>query len=172
MKKTPALVLIGMPGSGKTTIGKLLASTLNMRFIDSDHLIECAHQKPLQQIVNQLSIEEFIQVESTTIRQLKHQPAVVATGGSVIFCPQAMQHLQNMGAIIYLNCEVTTLQQRINNFNERGLINTQGGIEEMHRLRTPKYQQYATITIGNNGSAEAAVAKISTFYQQRLQASI
>lgn len=137
-----------MPGSGKTTLGKQLAQETHRPFLDTDHLIEHTHKRPLQVIMDQNGPEKFLNLETQTLLGLNPHNTIISTGGSAIYSPQGMAHLQEISTIIFLDVPLTTLKQRLHNLQTRGLYKTQNQtLDEIFKERHPLYQQHAHHTL-------------------------
>ena len=119
MKKN--IVLIGMPGSGKSTIGVLLAKAINYHFIDGDLLIQRQEGKTLVDIINEKGIDAFLAIENQVLRDINTEASVIATGGSAIFSEEAMNHLGEQGLIVYLDVSCEEIVRRVNNISTRGI---------------------------------------------------
>lgn len=146
------IILIGMPYSGKTTVGKQLALEKNKKFIDTDILIEKKYNKPLIEILNQFGNEDFLNIEEDIIKSIKGDNLIISTGGSVIYRENAMNYLNTMyGNITYLEISFDTFKKRCYNFSQRGVVlkNNQS-LRDLYNERVPLYQKYKDITINNN----------------------
>ena len=126
MKKN--IVLIGMPGSGKSTIGVLLAKAINYQFIDGDLLIQRQEKKTLVDIINEKGIDAFLAIENQVLREINTEASVIATGGSAIFSEEAMKHLGEQGLIVYLDVSCEEIIRRVNNISTRGIAMKPGKI--------------------------------------------
>jgi len=156
------IVLIGMPGSGKSTIGKILSHKTSRSFIDTDALIEASKGKKLQELVDAEGHLAFRKIESEVIIKIKLKNHVIATGGSVVYSELAMNHLKSIGVIVFLNTKLKDLKLRINNFNGRGIAKIPGqSLEDLFKERLALYQKYADITIScSKLTAEQTCAEI------------
>lgn len=144
-----------MPGSGKTTIGKLLAAHTKKQFIDSDTLIEKLAKKSLQDIANQQGYQYLRDLEENILCGLALNGSILATGGSAIYSPAAMNHLKSQAFIIYLQCTLLSLKERITNFTTRGLAKPKNqSLEELYNERESLYEKYADLTIDNEAISE------------------
>ncbi|NMB78243.1 MAG: shikimate kinase [Methanomicrobiales archaeon] len=142
------IVLIGMPGSGKSTIGVLLAKTLGRKFIDTDLLIQETAGRLLQDIIDTDGTDTFQQLEEQAILGLHRHRAVIATGGSVVYSRRAMEHLKNHGVVVYLSIPFEVMEKRLKNIRTRGIVLHKGlTLHDMYNERVPLYHQYADITI-------------------------
>ena len=142
------IILIGMPGAGKSTIGSMLAEKLKYNFIDTDILIQEKAGKPIPQIIKEKGIDNVLQIENEVSSNINVEKSVIATGGSVIYGKVAMNNLKKIGKIIYLKQEFETINERIGNAEERGIIQRKDQtLEELYNERIPLYEKYADITI-------------------------
>lgn len=142
------VVLIGMPGSGKSTAGVLLAKALGRRFIDTDILIQEETGRLLQEIIDQDGPRAFMEIEERTILSLHPHRAVIATGGSVVYSQKAMDYLRNKGTIVYLFITFEEMAERLKNTTNRGIVLTAGqGLHEMYDERISLYESNADCTI-------------------------
>jgi shikimate kinase len=155
------LVLIGMPGAGKSTIGVILAKISGKSFIDTDLLIQQSEKRLLQQIINEDGVASFLVVEARTILNLKVDQAVIATGGSAVYSRAAMDWLRQNGIIIYLQLPFGEIERRIGNMASRGIaIGKDQPLLELYRERTPLYEKYADILVDSaDCSVETAVER-------------
>lgn len=145
------IVLIGMPGSGKSTVGVILAKSLGVDFIDTDLLIQRREKRLLQDIIDNDGIDVFLDIECKTILEHNSDNAVVATGGSVIFRDEAMKHLKSNGKVIFLDVPVNELKNRLSNIKTRGVAAKKGEtVEEIYKERFELYKKYADIYIDAN----------------------
>ena len=150
------LVFIGMPGSGKSTLGKRVAKAMQMRFQDTDDLIEQNEGKRLQQILNRHGMRYFRSAEEKAVCQLEVENCVISTGGSVVYSDIAMQHLQTIGYIVYLKISPATLQRRVQNVSERGLFKPpRQSLFELYFERAAMYENWADICLDNNRTLTA-----------------
>lgn len=142
------LVLIGMPGAGKSTVGVILAKTLGMDFLDTDLAICKATGTTLQTILDIQGQEAFLQLESDVVRSLNPDRTVIATGGSVPMKPEAMEHLRQMGKVIYLKVELEELRRRLSNIKTRGIAFGPGEtLDTLYAYRVPIYEAWADLTV-------------------------
>ena len=142
------IILIGMPGSGKSTAGVLSAKALCKDFFDTDLLIQSNEKIPLQDIINLKGTEYFISCEEKAIVSLDLNNTVIATGGSVIYSEKAMTHLKSLGKIVYLKLSEDTMKSRIKNITTRGVVIRQGNtLSEMYAERSPLYKKFADVII-------------------------
>lgn len=138
------IVLIGMPGAGKSTIGVLLAKSTLMDFVDTDLLIQKQYSSSLCDIINSRGIEEFLKIENDVIYSWTFANCVIATGGSAVYGEEAMKKLAENGIIVYLKLMPDELMKRINNIHTRGIAMKSGTtIEELYSHRAPLYEKYS-----------------------------
>ena len=157
------IVLIGMPSSGKSTLGVVLAKTLGMQFVDTDLIIQQNSGKKLQQMINEEGIEAFLKTEEEVLCSLDFENFIIATGGSAVLSEKAMKYLRKNGVVIYLEASVEELKTRLNNIKTRGIAMTEGeSIESIFIKRAPLYEKYADITVSSEASFEETVEKIIT----------
>lgn len=142
------VILIGMPGSGKSTVGVVLAKTLLKPFMDTDLLIQQKESRFLQEIINREGIEKFLSIEEKVIREISVENHVISTGGSAILRTSAVEHLKEMGTMIYLKLPFPQIQARIRNIATRGIAMGQGqGLLDIYNERVPLYEASADYVI-------------------------
>ena len=156
------IILIGMPGSGKSTCGVLAAKALLKNFFDTDLLFQGLEEKRLQNIIDDDGIEYFLSAEERAILSLDISATVVATGGSVVYSDKSMEHLKKSGKVIYLHLSYDTMVDRIKNITTRGVVVKEGdSLEDMYNERLPMYQKWADVVINcDNNTVEQTVEKI------------
>lgn len=159
------IVLIGMPGAGKSTLGVVLAKIMNKHFIDADLLIQSQCDKTLQKIIDAMGPEGFISVENEVLGDIEANNTVIATGGSAIYSDAAMEHLASIGTIVYLEISYESLVDRLSDLEERGVV-LKGGVSmslrDLYEEREPLYRQYADITVNiDDLSITAAARKVA-----------
>ncbi len=142
------LILIGMFGSGKSTLGRLLAAKLRYHFVDVDHLIESRFHKPLQKVLDQLGMQGFMKMEEETLMTLQPRHCIVATGGSAVYYPKAMAYLEALGPRVFLRVPLVELKKRLPEWNSRGVV-CRGGdtLEALFEERAPLLKKYSDFTI-------------------------
>jgi len=146
------IVLIGMPGSGKSTIGVLLAKAIGMAFIDTDLLIQQQENRLLQDIISEQGIAGFLAIEEAVLLKLEVVNTVVATGGSVIYSNKAMEHLKRNNLVVYLHVDYPELEQRITDMDTRGIVMTKGQkLVDVYNERIEYYQKYADLMLDSTG---------------------
>ena len=157
------IVLIGMPGAGKSTIGVLLAKSMLMDFVDTDLLIQKRYASSLCDIIKSKGIDEFLSIENSVISSFEFYNCVIATGGSAVYGTEAMEKLKEDAVVDYLKVNPDELVKRIKNIHTRGIAMKEGTtIYELYNQRSPLYEKYSDITIDCSGlSAEQCVDEIS-----------
>ena len=161
MKKNN-LVLIGMPASGKSTVGVILAKVLGKRFLDTDLLIQQRENALLCEIIRDRGVEGFLRCEEEAILSVNEENTVIATGGSAVYGEEAMKHLKDNGTVIYLKVEKSELLKRLKDIKERGVVLKDGeDFDEMFDERIILYEKYADMIIEEGqASIEETIAKI------------
>ena len=145
---TDNIILIGMPGAGKSTIGVVLAKALGYHFIDSDLLIQDAEEKRLFEIIDEVGIDGFLEVENRVNAGIQVHRTVIATGGSVVYGEEAMEHLKSIGTVVYINVPYEDLQKRLGGLLKRGVAIRKGNtLLDLYNERVPLYKKYADITV-------------------------
>ena len=156
------VILIGMPGSGKSTCGVIAAKVMLKNFFDTDLLIQGLEQSRLQELIDDKGKDYFYEAEERAILSLKLEATVIATGGSVIYSEKAMEHLRSLGKIVYLHLSYETMMKRIHNFTTRGIVVKNGStLYDMYNERLPLYEKYADAVIDcDNNTVEETVERI------------
>ena len=146
------LILIGMPGCGKSTLGVVLAKALNMEFVDSDIVIQRSRGKKLSQILEEVGDDGFRQVENEVNASLDVHRCVIATGGSVIYGQEAMEHLKAIGTVIYLHLSYPAIEERLGDLHARGVTIRPGQtLHDLYDERCPLYEQWADLVMDCDG---------------------
>jgi shikimate kinase len=146
------IILIGMPGAGKSTVGVILAKTLGMTFIDTDIAIQERTGRLLQEIIDTEGPDAFLLAEEETTLSLSYSNCVIATGGSVVFSTKAMDKLKKEGVVVYLEISCDEMVRRLKNITTRGIVLFAGqGLVGMYRQRVPMYEKYADVTVDCEG---------------------
>lgn len=160
------IILIGMPGCGKSTVGVILAKTLGIGFVDTDLIIQQRENRLLQNIIDTDGIDFFLNCEAEAVKSLVCDNSVVATGGSVVYREDAVQHLKSNGKIIFLDVPLDEIERRLNNINTRGIAAKKNkSIEDIYNERIALYNKYADIIIKTDGeSVEKTVEKICKIF--------
>ena len=156
------IILIGMPGAGKSTVGVILAKALGKTFIDTDIMIQEDSGRLLQDIIDTEGPRAFLEIEESTILSRYFANAVIATGGSVVFSTRAMEHLKSGGVVIYLKISFEEMEKRLRNITTRGIVLVAGqGLRGMYDQRVPLYEKYADRTIDcSEEDFESVVGKV------------
>lgn len=156
------IVLIGMPGCGKSTIGVILAKVLGFNFIDSDLLIQEQEKCLLKDIIEREGLEGLIAVEEQVNAGIRTENTVIATGGSVIYGPKAMENLRKNGVVVYIRLSYETIENRLDNIRQRGVVFREGqSLQSLYEERCPLYEKYAHIIVDGEGlSMEELMEKI------------
>lgn len=145
-EKWPCVILIGMPGVGKTTIGKLLARELQWAFMDTDAALEALYAAPLQSVTDALGKESFLSAECSLICSLRLNRCVIATGGSVVYQKKAMQHLGKLGPIVHVYAPFETIEARVAEKPDRGIAIGPGQtLADLYAEREALYKKYAVL---------------------------
>ncbi len=151
MRDAPAgnIILIGMPASGKSTLGVVLAKILGMQFVDMDIVIQTAQGDTLQNLIDELGPEGFIAVENAALSQADYERTVIATGGSAVYSEEGMAHLAATGLVVYLQVGVDEIRERLGDTAERGVVfrePPEHTVEALYAERAPLYERYADVT--------------------------
>ena len=149
------ITLIGMPGSGKSCMGRSLASKGKMKLIDADKLIESRYGMKLQELIDKHGIEAFRKMEEEVLMSIDSDvDAILSTGGSAVYSAPAMEYLRTKGKVIYLYCSYETIKERIGDFSKRGVVLKPGqDLYGLYMERTPLYERYADYTLNCDGKA-------------------
>lgn len=174
MEPKENVVLIGMPGVGKSTAGVIVAKMLGYHFIDTDLLIQSQEKALLSQLIERLGETGFLSLENKTVAGLCAQHAVIATGGSVVYGADAMRHLCQLGTIVYLKLDYDTICSRLDNLRSRGVILTgQVDFKQVYDERVLLYEKYADIVVDERDcDIEQTVQKILQSLQAVRQAEV
>jgi len=159
MSDSPAnVVLIGMPGVGKSTVGVLLAKRRGLGFLDTDILIQTREGMSLEQLIAARGRDGFCRLEARHIRSLEIAGHVIATGGSVVYDAEAMQHLRTGGHVVHLDLSADLLQNRLDDVVARGVVIAPGkSLHDLYMERRPLYLAHAAISIDTDGLTPAQV---------------
>lgn len=150
--KKDNIVLIGMPGVGKSTVGVILAKVLRYQFLDADLLIQEQEGKLLKDIIAEVGTDGFIEVENRVNASIDCKRAIIATGGSVIYGAEAMEHLKEIGTVVYLEVPYSTIEKRLSDIKGRGVVLKDGQtLYDLYMERTPLYEKYADVTVLEEG---------------------
>jgi len=153
------IILIGMPGAGKSTVGVLLAKRLGYHFVDTDLLLQIQQQSRLQQIIASVGLDAFKDIEADVLCGLKASHSVIATGGSAVYSELAMAQLKKLGQLVFIDIPLEELLDRVDDMDSRGLvIGPDETYEHLYKERQPLYKKYAEITIPGGGLTVGDVA--------------
>ena len=142
------ITLIGMPGSGKSTVGVLLAKGLGFRFLDTDLLIQEQEGCLLKDIIAREGAEGFSRIENQVNAQVQARCTVIAPGGSVVYCPEAMNHFKEIGLVVYLRIGLGSLKARLGDLEARGVVLKDGmTLDQLYAERIPLYEKYADLAV-------------------------
>ena len=163
------ITLIGMPGAGKSTIGVVLAKVLGYQFLDSDLLIQKQEKRRLSEIIEEEGYKGFKDVENRVNASIEAENTVIATGGSVVYCEEAMEHLKSIGTVVYLKLSLNALSKRLGNLKGRGVLLREGqNLTDLYEERTPLYEKYADITVNEYGlNVEQTIDKILSLRNEK-----
>ncbi len=146
------VILIGMPGAGKSTVGVVLAKRLGYRFIDSDLVIQERSGKLLHQLIEEMGEAGFLALENRINASIYGERAVIATGGSAVYGEEAMAHFREIGRIVYLQLAFEELRERLGDLQKRGVVLKEGmTLKELYEERVPLYEKYGDIVISCSG---------------------
>ena len=152
------IVLIGMPGAGKSTVGVLLAKVTFRAFVDTDLVIQAAEGRRLQDIIDRRGMEVFRALEERYVLALAPENAVIATGGSVVYSNQAMAHLRKNAAVVFLDVPLNVLEKRLTDTATRGIVAGPGqGLQALYEERLPLYRRYADLVVDCGGQGHEDV---------------
>ena len=147
--------IVGMPGSGKTCMGRTVSKKLKIKWMDSDKIIQRTYDKRLVEIISMYGVEEFKRIENETLLRISaDSDAILSTGGSAVYYPEAMERLKKLGKIIYLHCDYNTVVKRLGDFSERGIVLAPGqSLRDLYDERCALYEKYADFVIDCSGNA-------------------
>ena len=169
----PNITLIGMPSSGKSTIGVLLAKRLGYSFVDVDIVIQEKEGRLLKEIIAQEGMEGFLKVEERVNAELDVRKSVIAPGGSVIYGEKAMEHLKEISEVVYLKMSYEEMEKRIGNVVDRGVALKPGfTLRDLYNERVPLYEKYADIVVDEEGCRQPGetVDRLRAIMESRLAA--
>ncbi len=152
MKPGSNLILIGMPASGKSTVGVILAKELKYRFIDTDLILQEQTDQTLMEIIQHRGMDGFLALENEVLAGLSARRSVIATGGSAVYGAEAMARLSELGTVIYLKHRYEVIESRLTNIRTRGVVMSPGKtLHDLFQERTPLYERYADLTVEADG---------------------
>ena len=146
--KAKNIVLIGMPGAGKSSIGVVLAKNMGMSFVDSDLVIQEQEGKKLHELIEEYGLDGFLAIEGRVNASLHLKTEVIATGGSAVYSEQAMEHLRSIAMVVYLRLPYECIQERLGDLAERGVVLREGlTLHGLYEERVPLYEKYANMVV-------------------------
>ena len=166
------ITLIGMPGSGKSTVGVVLAKVLGYKFLDSDLLIELLEIQILCDIIEEKGQEEFLKIEDEVNAGIQTNKTVIATGGSACYCENAMKHLREISTVVYIKLSYEEVEKRLGDLTKRGVVLKEGyTLKDLYEERCPLYEKYAHIVVDEGhldlkGVIEKTKIAISSYHHE------
>ena len=147
------IILIGMPGAGKSTLGVLLAKAMGKLFVDTDIIIQQKTKRLLQDIIDNDGTEAFMSLEEEILLSVNEENTVIATGGSAVYSEKAMENFRKNGTVVYLHVDFAEIEKRVTNITTRGIVLKNGkSLADAYEERKPLYDKYADVTIDCTGS--------------------
>ena len=165
------IILIGMPASGKSTVGVILAKLLGFSFLDTDLLIQSREGRRLREIIADKGIDGFLACEEAACLSVQADRCVIATGGSVVYSEAAMAHLKTLGCVVYLKVDYETLSGRLQDIRGRGVVlRPEQTLEDLYEERIRLYEKYADLVVSEGGgNLEETVTRVYRKYIQARQ---
>ena len=162
------IVLIGMPAVGKRTVGVVGAKRLGYEFVDTDLLIQKQENRLLKEIIAQEGNDGFLAIENQVNRDLDVEKAVIAPGGSVVYCEEAMEHYKKIGTVVYLKASYETIDRRIQNAKSRGVVLKEGQtLKDLYEERVRLFEKYADCTICEDGlTIEETIGNVLELFEE------
>ena len=152
MQKKTNIVLLGMPGSGKSTVGVLLAKRLGKRFVDTDLLIQEQEGRLLSEIIKEEGIDKFIAIENRINAAVEAENSVIAPGGSAVYGEEAMEHFKEIATVVYLKLSYRSVARRLGDLTKRGVVFRPGqSLKALYKERCPLYEKYADYVVECDG---------------------
>lgn len=146
------IILIGMPAVGKSTVGVVVAKRLGYKFVDTDILIQEAEGKLLKEIIAEKGIPGFLEIEDRINAEVKARHTVISPGGSVVYCENAMKHYKEIGKVVYLQVSFETINKRLRNAKNRGVVLREGQtLKNLYDERVKLFEKYADVTVSEDG---------------------
>lgn len=146
------IVFIGMPASGKSTVGVVVAKRLGYKFVDTDLVIQEVEKRLLKEIIAEEGNEGFLRIEDRVNAEIQEERAVISPGGSVVYCENAMRHYKETGMIVYLHTSYETINNRLHNAKNRGVVLKDGQtLKNLYEERSALFERYADLTISEEG---------------------
>ena len=165
------IVLIGMPGCGKSTVGVLLAKALGMRFLDTDVVFQAQQGRKLQEMINEIGIDAFLNIDEACVCGIECDHTVIATGGSVVYGKKAMRHLHNNGLIVYIRLPYQEIEKRLSNLATRGVTLREGQtLRDLYDERIPLYEAEADVVFdASHEEIEQTTRELADVISDRLR---
>ena len=162
------IILIGMPASGKSTVGVVVAKRLGYEFIDTDLLIQKQENRLLKEIIAEEGNDGFLAIENQVNRDLEAEKAVISPGGSVVYCQEAMEHFKEIGKVVYLKASFEDINSRISNAKNRGVVLREGQtLKDLYEERTKLFEKYADYTVEEDGMGlEGTIDKVLELFEK------
>lgn len=162
------IVLIGMPAVGKSTVGVVVAKRLGYEFVDTDLLIQKQEKRLLKEIIEQEGNDGFLAIENQVNRDLDVENAVIAPGGSIVYCEEAMEHYKKTGTVVYLKVSYETIDRRIQNAKSRGVVLKEGQtLKDLYEERVCLFEKYADYTICEDGlTIEETIGNVLKLFEE------
>ena len=162
------IIFIGMPASGKSTVGVVIAKRLGYDFIDTDLLIQKQENRLLKEIIADVGNEGFLAIENQVNREVEAERAVISPGGSVIYCKEAMEHFKEIGTVVYLQVSFETIDARISCAKNRGVVLKEGQtLHDLYEERTKLFEKYADYIVSEEGlSLEDTIDKVLELFEK------
>lgn len=162
------IIFIGMPASGKSTVGVVVAKRLGYEFIDTDLLIQKQEKRLLKEIIADIGNEGFLAIENQVNRDVQAEHAVISPGGSVVYCQEAMEHFKEIGTIVYLKVSFEMIERRISNAKSRGVVLKEGqSLRDLYEERIRLFEKYADYTISENSlDLEETIDEVLGLFQK------
>ena len=162
------IIFIGMPASGKSTVGVVVAKRLGYDFIDTDLLIQKHENRLLKEIIADVGNEGFLAIENQVNREVEAEHAVISPGGSVIYCKEAMEHFKEIGTVVYLQVSFETIDARISCAKNRGVVLKEGQtLHDLYEERTKLFEKYADYVVSEEGlSLEDTIDKVLELFEK------
>ncbi len=162
------VVLIGMPGCGKSTVGVLLAKAMGLDFVDTDVVLQAKESRKLQSMIDEIGVDAFLKLEQEMVLSLSCHRCVIATGGSVVYGRRAMEYLRDHGIVVYISLPYEEIERRLSNLATRGVTLREGQtLKDLYDERIPLYEEYADIVYNASGAdIETTVQRVSDMIRE------
>jgi shikimate kinase len=148
------VTFIGMPGSGKSCMGRIVSRKFKMRIIDGDKLIEKNEGRPLHRIIEEDGMDRFKELEERTLLSIEEDNVIISPGGSAIYYENVMKRFKEKGIVVYLYISLDTMKERLGDYSKRGIVLKEGQtLDDLYAERAPLFKKYADITVSCDGRA-------------------